>query len=308
MTGKKGRLKRMNKAKTLLIPCCIFLLVSLCGFLATQYAQQDAKAAGPGVVPVAHKAIYDFKLLSIHSGASLSGVEGELYFEQDNLCDAWATDHRFSATYYYPDQRGVKSTSHFITWEAKDASAFQFNSERSEADQPTEQLRGYIERKSGGDEKARDKAVYIRPSDLSYDLRNGYFLPTAHTMELIRHARRGDRFFNALVFDGTDADGPVEVNSFIAGPATAAEIDAMKQGIKDKSGAGLLTLPAWHVQMSAFVDSDAENMTPIYVMNYIQHENGIISDAVIDYGEFKVRQGLKSIEALPVHDCSSEQP
>jgi hypothetical protein len=295
----------MNKAKTFLIPCCVVLLVGVCGFLAVRYLKQDANAASPDVALAAHKAIYDFKLLSISSGASLAGVEGELYFEQDNLCDAWATDHRFSATYYYPDQRGVKSTSHFITWEAKDGSAFQFNSERSETNQPTEQLRGYIQKNQTDAKDGKDKAVYIRPSDLSYDLTNGYFLPAAHTTELIRHARRGDRFFNALVFDGTDADGPVEVNSFIAGPVTAAEIDAMKLNLKNTSGAALLTLPAWHVQMSAFVDNDSETMTPVYVMNYIQHNNGVISDAVIDYGEFKVRQAVKSLEALPLHDCSS---
>src|SRR4051812_45865871 len=175
-------------------------------FLAAAIALAGVSPAQADTIAV-HKALYDFKMLSASPDAGINGVKGKLYFEQDATCDAWTTEHRLTTEYQYAETAPVTDTSRYVAFESKDGQQFSFNAERQENGEEAEQLRGSVEK---GDAGAAD-AIYSRPEGTKYALPAGYFLPTAHTLETIRHARAGDHFFSAVMFDGTDADGPVEL-------------------------------------------------------------------------------------------------
>lgn len=251
-----------------------------------------------GIALAAHRAVYGFRLVSADASAGITGVSGDMYYEQDDACDAWTTDNRFSVAYQYPERRPVLNTNHYVSWEAKDQTRFSFSSERQENREMTEQLRGAVVRKEDGSAVAE----YVRPDDLSFDLPPGYYLPAMHTTDIIRRARAGEKFFSVVMFDGTDAEGPVEANTFIGKKATAAEIDeiAGKSGKIDKS---LLDKDAWNVRMAVFPLEDDEDMTPAYEMDLLLHANGVVSRAVIDYKNFTVMQGLQALEKLPARNC-----
>jgi hypothetical protein len=162
-------------------------------------------------------------------------------------------------------------------------------------------LRGEVDRQAEGTTVAR----FIRPPELTFDLKAGYYLPTQHTIEMIRHAKAGDKIFNAVLFDGTDDEGPVEVNAFITRQATADELAAIAKR-NGKIEAALLVPDAWHIRMAVFPLKPAEGedgSTPSYEMDMILHANGIISEAIVDYKQFKVAQRLTGLEALPAPDC-----
>lgn len=260
-------------------------------------------AAGGAVSVASHKALYDYKMVSVESGAGVSGIKGKMYYEQDDACDAWTTDQRFTTEYHYPERKPVVSGSHYVAWEAKDGSLFHFSSERQENGVMTEQLRGSVARAEDGSAKAE----YSRPDDLSFDLPKGYVLPTLHTTEIIRKAQAGEKLYNAVLFDGTDADGPVEMNAFIGKKATAEEIAAAR---KDKPGidASLLTPDAWHVRIALFPLEEKEGqekdgMSPSYEMDMILHDNTVVSWSLVDYKSFKVEQFLSALEKLPQKSC-----
>lgn len=244
-----------------------------------------------------HKALYTYKMVSVESGAGVTGIRGKMYFEQDDACDAWTTDQRFTTEYQYPERRPVVNNSHYVAWEAKDQSIFHFSSERQENGILTEQLRGSVERAPDGSTQAR----YSRPDNLSFELPKGYMLPTWHTAEIIRLAREGKKLFNAVMFDGTDAEGPVEVNAFIGKKATSEEI---KQAIGNaKADMSLLSADAWHVRLALFPLDEKETFSPAYEMDMILHDNGIVSWALVDYKNFKVEQILSALEKLPAKKC-----
>lgn len=243
-----------------------------------------------------HKALYSFKMVSVQSGAGISGITGTMYYEQDDNCEAWTTDHRFRVEYQYPERRAVANTSHYVAFESKDQAQFYFSSERQEDGQMTEQLRGSIDKKEDG----TAEADYSRPDDLSYKLPKGYLLPTQHTNELIRRARAGEKFFDAVIFDGTDADGPVEINAHIGKKLTAEEI---KKLAGDKVDPSLITPEAWHVRMAVFPLKESEGMTPSYEMDVNMHDNGVISYSLVDYKSFKVEQKLIALEKIPAKAC-----
>jgi EipB-like len=243
-----------------------------------------------------HKALYSFKMVSVQSGAGISGISGTMYYEQDDNCDAWTTDHRFRVEYQYPERRAVANTSHYVAFESKDQAQFYFSSERQEDGEMTEQLRGSIDKKDDG----TAEADYSRPDDLSYKLPKGYLLPTQHTNELIRRARIGEKFFDAIIFDGTDADGPVEINAHIGKKLTADELKAISGDKLDRS---LLSPEAWHVRMAVFPLKEKDGMTPSYEMDVNMHDNGVISYSLVDYKSFKVEQKLIALEKIPAKTC-----
>jgi hypothetical protein len=245
-----------------------------------------------------HKALYDFKLVSAKQGADVIGVAGKLYFEQDDVCDAWTSDHRLTVEYQYPERHAIRNTGHYVAWESKDGQKFSFSSERQENDEMTEQLRGSMERQAIGD----SKAVYSRPDDLSFDLPNGFYLPTSHTLEIIRRAKAGEHFFSGVLFDGTDADGPFEAGTFIGKQATPEELKKIADS-NPKIDAALLSPLAWHIRMAVFPLKNADSATPVYEMDMILHDNGVTSYSLVDYQSFTVEQKLSALEKLPTKPC-----
>lgn len=246
----------------------------------------------------AHKALYNLKMVAVETSAGITGVSGQMYYEQDDTCDAWTSEHRFATEYQYPERRPVKNTNHYVSWEAKDGNNFYFNSERQEGRDTTELLRGSVQKNSDG----TGKAVYARPGSTSYDLPKGYILPMAHTNELIRRARSGEKFFDAVLFDGTDEGGPVEINTFIGKKVSAEEIKTLAEK-NNKIDQELLVPEAWRVRMAVFPLEDKENMSPSYEMNMILHANGVVSYALVDYKNFEVEQSLSALEKLPTKPC-----
>lgn len=276
---------------------------------ATGSVPVAATAAVPGLPPsdadvvmASHKAIYDFRMIGVASGqGGISDIRGSMYYEQDDSCDAWTTDHRFTSDYYSPERPVMRSNSQYASWESKDGRQLQFSSERQENGESVENLRGAVERRDDGTATAQ----YTRPENLSYELPKGYLLPTQQMIETIRHARAGDKFYNVVMFDGTDADGPVEVNTFIGKPATPEEIAAIRAN-SDKIDAHLLAAPAWHVRMAVFPlypKDGVDGSLPSYEMDLILHDNGVISDAVVDYKQFKVGQKLTALESFSPKPC-----
>jgi hypothetical protein len=267
-------------------------------------AKPEAVAPAPvapanDVTVALHKALYDFKMVSAQAGAGISGIDGRMYYEQDDDCDAWTTEHRFRVQYQYPERRPVQNTSHYVAFESKDLSQFYFSSEREEDGQTTEQLRGSVEK--GADGKV--KADYARPDNLSYDLPKGYMLPTQQTNEVIRLARKGGKFLDVIMFDGTDSDGPVEVSTWIGKKVTPEEIKDIV-GKNKNIDASLLTPDAWHVRMAVFPLKERDDMSASYEMDMILHDNGVVSWSLVDYKSFRVEQKLLALEKIPAKKCS----
>jgi len=273
------------------------LFFGLCVPRADSLAALQSGAAG-GVHIAVHRALYEFSLVAASPGASINGIEGTMYFDQDDACDAWTTDRRFTTEYQYAERPVDTDTSRYVMFESKDQRQFSFSSERQENGEMVEQLRGSVESAANG----TGRAVYSRPDALVYDLPKGYFLPTGHSIELIRRAMAGERFFSAVLFDGSDADGPVELGVFIGKKAAAAEIKKIR-GANKKIDARLLTPDAWHIRMAVFPLKNAGEMLPSYEMDMIMHDNGVISHVLVDYKTFKVEQKLIALERLSPKKC-----
>lgn len=261
----------------------LFIIPLIClGFSPALAAMSVPETALRKAAP--HRAIYDVVMTASRSSAQVINIRGKMFYEWGVACDAFVTNHRFNLVYEYADSPGMRVSSDFTTHEATDGGAFNFSSRRSRDGQLYQDLRG---------SSNIEQAVYTSPEDLSFDLPSGTMFPSTHTLHMIDRMKTGTKFFSATVFDGSDEDGPIEINTFF-GPA-ANPMKTVKPS--DKLDMSLLNTPARHVRMAVFpLNSDEEESD--YEMSLIFHDNGVISDMVIDYDDFSVRQTLVALEKI----------
>lgn len=273
-----------------------FLFLRTAGLLSIPGLAPSAQNRFSMTYPVMiapHKALYSLDLTTSQTGSSVTDIKGKLFFKWEDACDAWATNHRFSMEYAYVDRPSLSATSDFVAWESKDGKRFQFSSESTENGEQSEVLRGSAEREilNAGN------ALFSKPAGLSYQLPKGFYFSSEHTIELIARAQAGEKFFHAIMFDGTDQDGPVEVNAVI-GTETPVTMEAPVATID----ADLLKNRAWRVRLAFFSMKDVDPM-PLYEMTIVLHENGVVSYIAVDYRAFSVVQKLMALEKLPPGNC-----
>lgn len=238
-----------------------------------------------------HKALYDIKMVSKKSGSQILNISGQMYFEGKTTCDAWLTDHRFKLLYEYADSSPMTITSNFSTYETLDGREFSYTSRRERNGELYEELRGHATRERNG----AGKAVYSMPEGLEFPIAENAFFPMSHTVEMVRQIHDGRKFFTATVFDGSDKDGPVEINTFIGVPAPQPPPAAGKGG--SAVDASLLASPARNVRM-AFFPLENPQTAADYEMSVVFHDNGIISDMLVEYDEFSIKQTMAALEKI----------
>ncbi|MGQ0526557.1 MAG: EipB family protein [Alphaproteobacteria bacterium] len=240
-----------------------------------------------GLVP--HKALYDIKLTGTKSGSQVLNITGQMLYEWQETCDAWISNHRFNILYEYADSPAMRIASDFSTYEPFDGKSIDFTSQRKKDGAVFEMLRGH----AALDEKGAGKADYTTPEDLQFDLPAGTKFPAMHTMETVDAIRENKKFFNAVIFDGGDEEGPVEVNAFIGKMADLPE----SVGKQKKVDMNLLKPDAHKIRL-AFFPLGNESESSDYEMSLLFHDNGVISDMAIDYDDFSVSQKLVALEPL----------
>ncbi len=247
---------------------------------------EEEKSAREALSP--HKALYEIKLVATRSGAQIVNISGQMFYEWKPTCEAWVTDHRFSLLYEYADSPGMRVSSDFATYETFDGESFNFSTRRKRNNSLYEELRGQANLADKGGE-----AVFTIPEALNFELNKGAFFPMSHTLEMIKEAKSNKKFFQATVFDGSDGEGPVEINTFIGKKANALQLI---EG-NEKIDMSLINTPAWNIRMAVFPKHDTGAESD-YEMSMVFHENGIISDMLVEYDDFTVEQRLVALEKL----------
>ena len=240
-----------------------------------------------------HKALYQIKLTATHSGAQIVNVSGKMFYELNATCEAWITDHRFNLRYDYVETPSVKVKSNFSTYETFDGKEFNFTSTRRRNGTIIEELKGHAESHDDG-----GVATFSQPPELSFALSETTSFPMEHTLALIRKARQGDTLYQNTVFDGSDDEGPVSINAFIGGKVNAL---ALLPG-SEKINVNLLNTKARRYRL-AFFPMLEDTVSPDYEMEMVLHDNGVVSDMLVEYDTFSVTQTLVALEKKEKPAC-----
>lgn len=256
-------------------------------------APQDTKSNDlvKGLAP--HKALYEVSMIDSKSGTQLVNVSGKMLYEWQPSCEGWVSNHRFNLTYEYADSPPHEVVSDFSNFERFDGSHLNFTSQRRKQGAVYEEIRGHAEKTPDTD---TGSAVYKLPRGLVFDLPSSTFFPVGHTLEVLKAAQDGKRFFSATIFDGSDEEGPVEVNAFI-GKEKPVDSELLK-GKESSIEKDLIAQSAHQVRL-AFFPLNKGGTEPEYEMSLLFQKNGIITDMVVEYDDFSVRQELVALETLP---------
>lgn len=239
-----------------------------------------------------HKAIYDIRMKSADTGSQVLDVRGKMLFTFKKSCDGWISNHKFVLDYEYTGAPPVQIESKFASFEKFDGTLLNFSSNRFANGEADLELRGLAK-------TSINKATYSIPANLSFDLSKTTLFPAMHTVKLIEAAGQGQKIVNATVFDGSDDQGPVEINAVI-GKKLVLEPDA-KLNQKLISGTG------WSMRLAVFPNSQDDNQTTSdYEMTMTLQENGIIRDMIIDYDNFSVTQKLVALEPITDDICGAD--
>lgn len=243
-----------------------------------------APAAAFQVQP--HRAIYDLELATLRSGAAVADVSGMMLFEWADSCDGWIIGQRYQLDFLYPEAGEVAVDTSYTSWEAKDGSSFQFNLRTMTNGSVDEEIRGSAELPDSG---GNGRAEFRLPEIQSEPLPEGTLFPTAHSLALLERAEAGDNFFVAVMFDGTEFAGPIELSAVIGPQAPAPEAAAAAFEVMQR--------PSWPVRL-AFFSQDAGAAAPDYEMELQIYDNGVVDHMLIDYGDFVLRGVLRDLEVL----------
>lgn len=267
----------------------LLLCLSLFAFPA---AASEIKFPGQNMGFEAHKALYEVNLQSTRSGSQIINIAGHMYYEWSYDCDAWNSTHRFNVLYEYADSPAVRITSDFSNFEAYDGNTLNFSAVRKQNGVQYEEIRGHAQSLKD----AKGEAIYNQPAGLVQELPKNTIYPMAHTLKVVEAIKNGQKFFNSTIFDGSDDEGPVEINAFIGKPVEHPVVlnATTENRALDKN---LLGGAAHNIQLAFFPLNNSEQEAD-YEIDLTLHHNSVISDMLIDYGDFSVSQKLIAIEPI----------
>lgn len=245
-----------------------------------------------------HKALYKVTMIGTKSSSQILDVSGDMYYELSKNCTGWITNHNFNLIYSYVDIGNVNLKSDFSTFESHDGEIFEYTSQRRRDGRLFEQYKGGVVPENI--ETGR-QAVYDTPEGLRFNLSPGTIFPIAHTIKILELFDTNQKFYNAIVFDGSDDTGPYEINAFIGDNASLDTLDINIDS--DDIDGRLLETQARKVRLAFFPVLEEERTESEYEMTLFFHRNGVVSEMVIEYPEFTVKQSLEAIEALEQPSC-----
>ena len=165
---------------------------------------------------------------------------------------------------------------------------------------PFEEFRGHASLQANAD----GNASFTIPGDVNFKLPKNTFFPMQHTFEIINRAKKGEKFFNATLFDGSDDQGPQQVNVFIGDKADPLHNVRMGKNV-DKT---LLSGPAHAMRLAFFPSEDADDAkepgAAEYEMDLVALDNGVVSDIEIIYDTFTISQRLVALEKIDMPACT----
>ncbi len=268
-------------------------LVFALSVLSASGAMAAGLAGVSGMHP--HRAIYEVSLSSIESGGQLVDIRGKMYFEWEKTCESWTTDHRSTLVYEYADGTSSRINSDFAAYETLDGKDLNFSSRRENNGALFEEFRGHAKLTTNADGSAN----FSVPSELNFKLPKNTFFPMQHTDEILARARKGEKFFNATLFDGSDDKGPQLVNVFIG-----TAMDPMK-GLKVNKNMDLALLksPGRHMRL-AFFPAEDDASAAEYEMDLVALDNGVVSDIKVIYDTFTITQKLVALQGIELPACT----
>lgn len=244
-----------------------------------------------GLAP--HRAVYDLQLKDATERSGIAGMYGRMVYEfNGSPCDGYTVSFRF-VTQVNTGEETRLTDQQTTTYEDLKAGSFRFLTRSFTDEKLDKEVRG-----SAHEDKQGVSVDLTAPAARQVDLAASRF-PTAHMLEVIEHAKKGDRFFESRIFDGSDSGDKTLMTTAVVGKK-----ETPKTGDPDADKAGTFAKQAfWPVSIAYYNDNSSGDALPVYRMSFKLYENGITRDLTMDYGEFVLSGKLAKLEMFKEQEC-----
>ena len=244
-----------------------------------------------GLAP--HRAVYDLKLKDASERSGIAGMYGRMVYEfNGSPCDGYTVSFRF-VTQVNTGEETKLTDQQTTTYEDLKNGNFRFLTRSFTDEKLDKEVRG-----SAHEGKEGVSVDLTSPDTRKVELAVSRF-PTEHMLEVIARAKKGERFFESRIFDGSDSGDKTLMTTTVVGKKEmpkAGDVDADKAG--DFAGQGF-----WPVSIAYYNDAGEGDALPVYRMSFKLYENGITRDLTMDYGDFVLSGKLAKLELLKQSEC-----
>ena len=224
---------------------------------------------------VSHKAYYDLEFLTNETPSIVDGGSGKSSFLLEKQCKGWALKETFAITFNLNNKKNSKNFSIFSSFE--DFTAKKFSFEHSDKNDFEKEMfySGYVQKNK------------------KFSFNDDILFPTEHLEILLENAKKNINFNTAKVFFGSDKDNLVKIVSAFIGKKINTDVSIENDILKKQ---------VWPLQLS-FYDLNQKSPDPkTKVIAYVD-ESGIAHGYTVDYGSYKMKGKLISIEKVSKLKC-----
>ncbi len=252
-----------------------------------------ANAAGVSVL-APHRAVYDLELKDASDRSGIRGLKGRMVYDfNGSACEGFTTTFRYVTKINNGEVDRV-ADQQTTTFESGDGKEFRFLTKNFVDEKLDKETRGSAVENTDG------LAVEVtKPAEATYKLEDSFF-PTTHLVDMLTRAEKGERLYEANIFDGTEDADRTLTTTVIIGEKNKAAAEGEDKAIGQ-------TIPGkdyFPVSISYFdPKSDKGEEEPIYQIGFKLYQNGITRDLVMDYGDFSMTGKLVDLKVYDKPDC-----
>jgi len=246
---------------------------------------------------VPFRAVYDLGLGEGASASALTSVSGRLVYElKGSDCDGYAVTQRFVSRTELAEGQLVYEDVQSASFEDLRAGSFRFVTRSRIDDELSLTAKGYASHVSG----AVDLLV-SEPEPKVKSFSEDVLFPVEYLKGLIARTLNGERFFNALLFDGSEDGDQLFQTTISAG-------DIKFGHSEDGQPFGLQGLRHWPVTVTYFdAEADSVTMAPVYSLSTHLYENGVTTSLEMAYEGFSMKGQLVDLILLEKTACPEER-
>ncbi len=247
---------------------------------------------------VAHRAVYDLKLMQARGTRPIEAVRGRILYDfSGSACEGYALQFRQVSQIDSGEGKVLVSDLRAVTWEEGGAKSFRFNSQNFMDQKLVDSVDGKAERRSAG-----VNVNLSKPAGKTFNLESAIIFPTEHMRRIIEAARAGKSVLELAVYDGSESGEKVYDTLTVIGHAMAP--GANKPNDSAGSDPALSNLTRWPVTISYFErGKQGGEQVPVYSIGFELYDNGISRALTLDYGDFVISGEMTQLEIKKAGPC-----
>lgn len=265
-------------------------LVGLCFMIILACSAHDVTAA---TSLVSHKANYTLTLGERNKNAVVQNLRGKISFELRNECDGWSLTEDYLFQFLYESGQEITIFSQSNSWEDSKGQLYSFDVREQNSYEPESIYTGFAnlftENESG-------QASYAGAFDDNLKLSNDILFPVSYTRAIIDAAEKGRKFMSNKLFVNSTPEDALKTASAAIGNKKPFDSNIQIDGIT--------TSHYWPIDI-AYFKTNATQATPEYQIQMDLHNNGVVTDFIIDYGDFTIKATISDGNLIGNPDCSS---